>query len=367
MSLWFGSLARPFVVSAPIAGMSDSSFRQLCRLYGADAVWTEMICARAMRYTNPKLKKWFAEDPRIFADLPFTDMVPIVGEDIPGNLNVLRSAPVESPVVLQLFGKDPDDFESAAAFAVELGFAGIDLNMGCPAKHVVGAFHGCSLMKDIPLAQELVRSARKGIGDAPVALSVKFRSGWDSVIAPEFAKALEDAGADLLTIHARTKNQAFSGLADRKVIKAVVEAVQIPVIGNGDIVDGASAASMVRETGCAGVMVGRAMKGAPWIFSDIQKRFGHKGGTHSFGHFADRAIDTAYEHCVRLVTMKGEGRGLREARKHLVAYVRGFEGASTWRGKLVQVSTLADVHVALTEISLSLESPTTRKHPHARV
>jgi len=341
--------------------MTDSSFRQLCRLYGADAVWTEMICARAMRYTNPKLKKWFEQDPRIFADLPFEDMVPIVGSDIPGNLNVLRTAPEESPAILQLFGKDPEDFESAAAFAVELGFAGIDLNMGCPAKHVVGAFHGCSLMKDIPLAQEIVRSARRGIGSSEVSLSVKFRSGWDSVIAPEFARAMEEAGADLLTIHGRTKNQGFSGMSDRKVIQSVVQAVRIPVIGNGDIVDGASAAAMVSETWCAGVMVGRAMKGAPWIFSDIQKVNKRTLRTISFGHFPDRAIDTAYEHCVRLEKMKGEGRGLLESRKHLVAYIRGFAGASTWRARIVQVSTLEQVHEALSEISVEMANDTRRQ------
>jgi tRNA-dihydrouridine synthase B len=374
-----------------MAGYTDSAFRQLVKKFGSDLIWTEMVSATALKYQEAKVRAWLAQG--YVTDCPFDKLDAKQQARMEGNLSVLRYASVEHPIIMQLFGKVPEHFELAARLAVEMGFDGIDINMGCPAKKVVGSFHGCSLMKDINLAREIVKATREGSLGAKLEIrnpksetnskfeiqnskhrptvSVKIRSGWDTVTAPEFAAAMQEAGIDFVTVHARTKQQGYRGKADWDVIREVVEAVTIPVIGNGDVIDGASARAMLEHTSCAGVMVGRGVIGRPWVFREIQETFQRSKETKKqentqypissikypdiipkFGHHDFFPFDLALEHCRLLVETKGEKRGMLQARKHLAWYVRGLPGARELRSTLVQVDTFDQAREIFTQTTV---------------
>jgi nifR3 family TIM-barrel protein len=228
-------LDNPFIL-APLAGYSDLAFRLQCREHGAALCFSEMISCHGLHFRQKN------------------------------TLDMLKTVAAERPVAMQLFGSEPELMGEAAAFLSEMPIDCIDINMGCPAKKVIKKGSGCALMKDPALAARIIRSV---VQNAKVPVTVKFRSGWNhqTIIACDFAKMAEDNGAAAITVHARTWSDGFSGTADWGIIRRVKQSVAIPVIGNGDIKKHGDGLRMLTETGCDGVMIGRAALGAPWIFS----------------------------------------------------------------------------------------------------
>lgn len=228
-------LDNPFIL-APLAGYSDLAFRLQCREHGAALCFSEMISCHGLHFRQKN------------------------------TLDMLKTSAAERPVGMQLFGSEPKLMGEAAAMLSELPIDCIDINMGCPAKKVIKKGSGCALMKEPTLAAEIIRAV---VQNAKVPVTVKFRSGWNhqTIIACDFAKMAEDNGAAAITVHARTWSDGFSGTADWRIINQVKQAVSIPVIGNGDVQSHADGLRMLAETGCDGVMIGRAALGAPWIFS----------------------------------------------------------------------------------------------------
>lgn len=223
------------VILAPMAGVCDLPYRVIAHRYGAALVCTEMVSDKGLLYHNVHTQ------------------------------DMLRIAPEEHPVSMQIFGADPHTMAKAAASVEEAGADIIDINMGCPVKKVVTNGEGAALMRDLPRAEAIIRAVVQAVS---IPVTVKMRTGWneEEFTAPELAKRAEAAGAAAVTVHGRTREQFYSGKADLKKIAAVVRAVSIPVIGNGDIIDGPSAARMFDETGCQAIMVGRGAQGNPWIF-----------------------------------------------------------------------------------------------------
>ena len=240
---------------APMAGVSDKSFRALCRRFGAEYTVSEMVSAKALCYEQMSKKS--------SADTPTAALCEVRCED--------------GPMAIQLFGSEPD-FIAEAARLIEtreykncisdISPAAIDINMGCPVRKITSNGEGSALMKDPALAARIVEATVKATS---LPVTVKIRAGWDSesINAPEMAKMLESAGASAICVHARTKEQLYFPGIDLSVIACVKEAVKIPVIGNGDIYCAADARKMINETGCDGVMIGRGAQGNPWIFSEI--------------------------------------------------------------------------------------------------
>jgi nifR3 family TIM-barrel protein len=229
------TLDNPFIL-APLAGYSDLAFRLQCREHGASLCFSEMISCHGLHFRQKN------------------------------TLDMIKTVEAERPVAMQLFGSDPELMGEAAGILSDYPIDLIDINMGCPAKKVIKKGAGCALMKDPGLAAEIIRGVVKG---SKVPVTVKFRSGWShqNIIACDFAKMAEDSGTAAITIHARTWSDGFSGTADWRIISQVKQSVSIPVIGNGDVQSHDDGLRMLAETGCDGVMIGRAALGAPWIFS----------------------------------------------------------------------------------------------------
>ncbi len=289
------------ILLAPMAGVTDKAFRMIVKPFGPALMYTEMVSGKGLFYKSKKT-----------ADL-------------------LTADESEKPVAVQIFGHDADIMAEISNSALEYGAAVIDINMGCPAPKIVNNGDGCALMKSPETAAKVISAVCRAV-DVPV--TVKFRAGWDdkSINAVEFAKIAEQSGASAVTVHGRTREQFYSGTADLDIIKAVKVAVKIPVIGNGDIIDGGSAAHMLEYTGCDGIMVGRAAEGNPWIFKEISAYL--KDGTVLPPPDLDERREVALKHIGLLVEFKGEHRGVLEGRKHMAWYFKGVSGGAVLRTAL---------------------------------
>lgn len=295
------------VILAPMAGVTDLPFRLLCRQQGAGLVCMEMVSAKAVHYNNKNTE------------------------------SLLEIHPDEGAVSLQLFGSEPDIMAETAARIEDRPFSILDFNMGCPVPKVVNNHEGSALMKNPKLAGEIINALARAT-KKPV--TVKIRKGFDDahVNAVEIAKIAEANGAAAVTVHGRTREQYYSGMADWDIIRQVKEAVEIPVIGNGDITDAASAQRMLEETGCDGVMVGRACRGNPWIFREINAYL-DKGVI--LGRPAKAEVcDTILKHAKMQLAYKGEYTAVREMRKHVAWYTAGHPHSARLRQKVNEIETM---------------------------
>ncbi|MBR2579481.1 MAG: tRNA dihydrouridine synthase DusB [Clostridia bacterium] len=282
---------------APMAGVTDKAFREICAMFGAAYFTSEMISTKGIIYGS---EKTFSLSERSESEYPFA---------------------------LQLFGNNPKDFSEAIKILGDRIPEIIDINMGCPATKIVKENSGSALMKNPELCGEIVYAA-KSVSAVPV--TIKIRSGWseNTINAVTVAKICEQAGAAAITVHGRTKQQGYSGNCNQNIIKSVKEAVKIPVIGNGDITSAKNAADMIDFTGCDMVAVGRGAMGNPWIFSEINAL---KSGTRFIHPSIGDKIDVMKLHIEKICKYKGEHRGITEARKHLSCYVKDIKNASEIR------------------------------------
>ena len=286
------------IILAPMAGVTDLPFRLLCSEHGAGMCCMEMVSAKAILYRNKNTEA------------------------------LLEIHPDEGPVSLQLFGSDPQIMGDMAKQIEDRPFDILDINMGCPVPKVVNNGEGSALMKEPELVGKIVSSVVRSVSK-PV--TVKIRKGFDDahVNAVEIAKIAEDAGAAAIVVHGRTREQYYAGEADWDVIAKVKRNVSVPVIGNGDITDGISAERMLRQTGCDGIMVGRAARGNPWIFQQITAYL--QDGTVLPKPGKDEVRETILRHARLQLECKGEYTGVREMRKHVSWYTAGIPNSARLR------------------------------------
>ena len=299
---------------APMAGVSDLAFRIICDRFGAGLSYTEMVSAKALSFSDKKTNTLMQTD--------------------------------HLPTAVQLFGSDASVM-AAAVPEVERHGLFTDINMGCPAPKIAGNGEGSALMRDLDKAERIIGQI---CDKATKPVTVKMRSGWDSehINAVALARIAEKCGASAVTVHGRTREQYYSGKADRKIIREVVNAVSIPVIANGDIFCAEDAKSMLDETGASAVMIGRGSQGNPWIFRQITEFF-ECGEVFSIPT-AEERIKMAIEHITLLCELKGEYRGIREARKHASWYIKGISGAAKLRNDINSATTLAQMESTLSKL-----------------
>ena len=320
------------VMLAPMAGVTDRTFRLLCRRFGAEYLVSEMVSAKALCYEQRSRRR---EAERASGTAPLAA--------------VMRE---ESPMAIQLFGSEPAFMAEAAKLLEDSSYRGclsetlpsaIDINMGCPVRKITGNGEGSALMKNPTLAAEIVSAVVRAVR---LPVTVKIRAGWDrnSVNAPEFAKAIEQAGASLICVHARTREQLYAPGIDLSVIEAVKKSVAIPVIGNGDIASAEDALRMMDRTGCDGVMIGRGAMGNPWIFAELKATLEHRD--YVAPSFSDR-IAVAMEHLDGMILHKGERVGLAEAKKHMAWYLTGVHGAAATRAAIMTVASSEELRALL--------------------
>lgn len=305
------------LILAPMAGVTDLPFRLLCREKGAGLVCMEMVSAKAIYYNNKNTEE------------------------------LMEIHPEEMPASLQLFGSDADIISEMAKRIEERPFAILDFNMGCPVPKVVNNGEGSALMKAPKLAEEILRKLVKAV-KKPV--TVKIRKGFDEahVNAVEMAKIAESCGVAAIAVHGRTREQFYAGKADWDIIRQVKEAVSVPVIGNGDVVDGPSAKALVEQTGCDGIMIGRAVRGNPWIFREVEH---YLNTGESLPKPTGREIrDIILRHGRMELAYKGEYTAIREMRKHIGWYTTGYPNSAALRRSVNEMETYADLENAVNTI-----------------
>ncbi len=301
------------VVLAPLAGISDVVFRVICKEHSCDFTYTEMVSSKGLHYKNDNTISMLAIDSK------------------------------ESPCGVQLFGNDPAIMAQSARDIVKSNkesIAVIDINMGCPAPKITKNGEGSALMKTPELAAKIIKQVS---GSVDIPVTVKFRKGWDDSYtnAVEFALMAQDSGASAICVHGRTRMQFYHGKADWDIIAEVVDAVDIPVIGNGDVFCAKDATDLMDHTKCHAVMVARGAQGNPWIFSQIKSRI--NGSLNETYPSPIQRIDMALEHTRRMIEYKGERTAVKEMRKHVPWYTKGIQDAAKIRAKINTALTYSEL------------------------
>ncbi len=296
------------ILLAPMAGITDLSFRKLCKGQGAGLVETEMVSSKAIFYNDEK------------------------------TLNMLNMDGEKRPISVQIFGNEPEIMAESVKYLNDKADI-IDINMGCPAPKVVKNGDGSKLLLDLELIGKIVEAV---VSVSKVPVTIKIRKGWDEnhIVAVEAAKIIEKAGADAIIVHGRTREEFYTGKADWNIIKEVKNTVSIPVIGNGDVIDLESAKEMFNQTGVDGIMIGRASLGNPWIFKEIINGL---SGVDYFGPTNEEKLNTILNHYDMLTMEKGEYTAVREMRKHIGWYIKGMENASSLRAEINQLENEEEI------------------------
>ena len=296
---------------APMAGVADRAFRELCVGYGASDVVSEMISSKGVSLGDRKSKQ------------------------------LMQLSETERPAGVQIFGNDPEIMAESVKTVLGVHPQFVDINMGCPAPKIAGNGGGASLMRNPELAEQIVAAVKKACGEIPV--TVKIRAGWDfdTINAVEMAKRAENAGAAAVTVHGRTRQQMYAPPVNHEIIAEVKKAVSIPVVGNGDITDGISAAKMLEDTNCDFLMVGRGALGRPWVFQQINAYL-NEGRILPEPPVSER-MRVMLNHIQMLCTYKGERVGIREARKHATWYTKGIRDAAQFRRELGMLESIAQL------------------------
>ncbi len=304
------------VILAPMAGVTDLPFRVLCSELGAGMVCTEMVSAKAISFHNKNTEA------------------------------LLEISPKEHPVSLQLFGSDPDILSRMAAYLEDRPFEILDLNMGCPVPKVVKNGEGSALLRQPRLVEEIIS---KTVRATKKPVTIKIRKGFEEneANAPEIARIAEASGAAAIAVHGRTRSQYYSGKADWEIIREVKKAVKIPVIGNGDVDSPQKAKALMEETGCDGIMVGRAARGNPWIFREISDYL--EKGILRERPSRTEIRDMMLRHTRMQIAYRGEYGGIREMRKHISWYTAGFPNSAKLRQAVNQAETLSQMETLLCE------------------
>ncbi len=307
----------PNILVAPMAGYTDLAYRRIVgELGGAGMAYTELISCHTILHAGPK------------------------------TFNLIATTAEEHPLGMQIFGSDPEMMAASASLLEDYGADLIDINMGCPVSKVVKTGGGAVLMKDPERAEAIVQACARAV---TIPVTVKIRTGWDeqSRNAPEFARRMAGAGAQAIAVHGRTRAQGYAGTAHWPTIREVVEAVDVPVIGNGDVVDGRTAQSLFEETGCAGIMIGRAAMGAPWIFREV---FNYLSGSDETGTpNPEERGRLALRHLHYLEKLYGEKIACLHIRRIACCYARGLPEAKEFRRTVVKVSTIEEARIIIVE------------------
>jgi tRNA-dihydrouridine synthase B len=298
------------LVLAPMAGITDFPFRMICRELGAGLLFSEMVSVEALIRDHKRTR------------------------------GMLQSDPAERPVVFQLFGSKPASMAEAAHIVSQGAVDFIDINMGCPVPKILKSGAGAALLRDLGLAKEIMAAV---VQYSKVPVTVKIRLGWDAknIVAEDVAEAAESVGVAAVTVHGRTKAQGFSGHADWSMIRVVKRSVGIPVIGNGDVRSAHDAKRMMDETGCDGVMIGRAIQGYPWIFREA-KQYLETGIIPAHPSPEERQT-VMLRHVRDMVSVLGEDLGVREMRKHLCWYTKGLPEGAEFRERVNHLARFGDV------------------------
>ena len=309
-------IENPFVL-APMAGVTDMPFRTLCKEQGAGLICMEMISAKAISFHNKN------------------------------TIALMKIDPCEHPVSMQLFGSEPELMAEVAKSIEEKDFDILDINMGCPVPKVVNNGEGSALLKNPELIVQIIKSVSSAI-QKPV--TVKVRIGFENapVDIVEIARRAEDAGAAAIAVHGRTRQQYYSGTADWNIIRQVKEAVSIPVIGNGDVDSPLKAEALLKQTGCDGVMIGRAVRGNPWIFREMNHYF--QTGELLSRPSSEEIREMILRHARAQIALKGEFTGIREMRKHVAWYTAGMRHSAGLR----RASNTIESYEALQELLMKL-------------
>lgn len=310
------------IFMAPMAGITDAPMRTILASFGAGNLISEMAAVNAIQRKNPK------------------------------SYQIANVKAEPYPVVVQLVGNNPELFADAAKLVADLGARSIDINMGCPVKKIVNNNSGSALMRDLPLAAQIIEATVKA---TPLKVSVKFRKGWDNehINAVEFAKMCEQSGASYITVHGRTRAQGYAGVADWNIIGEVKAAVKIPVIGNGDVDSPQRAEHMLQQCGVDGVMIGRAMLGRPWLLNQTHHYL--QTGEMLPEPSVAQIRQTLLKHLQLLVEYYGERGGMAISRKHVGWYVKSLYEAKRFREQYTKLNTLQEATDLINEYFLRVE------------